>query len=70
MVVVLSKNAGDGFGQVQSISYHKVRKDVSHLLSPLQCFAHSKSTLKLNLAMAKPYIGLIINYLNPVYVII
>ena len=33
-VVVPSKEAGDGSGQVQSVSSHKVRKDALHLLKP------------------------------------
>ncbi len=33
-VVVPSEYAGDGFGQVQSIFSHKVRKDASHLPKP------------------------------------
>ncbi len=33
-VVVPPKEAGDGSGQVQSVSSHKVRKDTSHLLKP------------------------------------
>jgi hypothetical protein len=33
-VVVPSEEAGDGFGQVRSVSSHKVSKDASHLLKP------------------------------------
>jgi hypothetical protein len=34
IVVVPSEEAGDGFGQVQSVSSHKVRKDALHLPKP------------------------------------
>ncbi len=44
-----SEQAGDGFGQVQSVSSHKVKKNF---------FAPSETTSETNLATAKPYIGL------------
>ncbi len=34
IVVVLSEEAGDSFGQVRSVSSHKGRKDAVHLLKP------------------------------------
>jgi hypothetical protein len=33
-VVVPPKEAGDGFGQMQSVTSHKVRKDALHLPKP------------------------------------
>ncbi len=66
-VVVPSEEAGDGSGQVWSVSSHKVRKDALHLPSPLRCFAPSNSTPKPNLPTAKPHVGLSNNHLNPVY---
>ena len=39
VVVVPSKEAGDGFGQVQSVSSLKMRKDALHILKPLRCYA-------------------------------
>jgi hypothetical protein len=59
-VIVPSEEAGHGFGQVSSVSSHKVRKDALHLPSLLRCFAPS---------YAKSYVGLSSKYLNPVYAI-
>ena len=57
-VVIPSEEAGDGFGQVRSVSSHKVRKDALHLPCQLRCFAPSYSTPKPKLATAKSYVGL------------